>query len=221
MFGGSDCTYMPASTPACDHLEEIIFPVETLRSDYLVVLPNNQNGTPAQYIKIVGTAAGTTLTYDPAIAGAPPTIGAGQSSFFHVTQNFRVTSSNPIIVGQFMESENNFTASATAGDPAMSVAIPQAQYRSSYQFVATPNYQQNWVNIIAPNGSTVTVDGTNYTSGTAIGGSGYWTTPISLCVGSCTGVHAASGTAPFGIQVYGYGAYTSYMYPGGLNLTRQ
>ncbi len=223
VFGGVDCTYMPTTVPACDHLEEIIFPLETLRSDYLVALPTNQNGTPAQYIKIVGTAAGTTLTYDPAIAGAPATIGAGQSSFFHVTQNFRVTSSHPIIVGQFMESENNFTASATAGDPASSVAIPQAQYRASYQFVAPPSYQQNWVNIIAPTGSTITVDGTAYTSGTNIGASsGYWTKPVSLCAGTgCTGVHTATGTAGFGIQVYGYGEYTSYMYPGGLNLTRQ
>ena len=30
-----------------------------------------------------------------------------------------------------------------------------------------------------------------------------------------------TSTAPFGIEVYGYGEYTSYMYPGGLNLTRQ
>jgi len=33
-----------------------------------------------------------------------------------------------------------------------------------------------------------------------------------------TGNHSMSGTMPFGIQVYGYGQYTSYWYPGGLNL---
>jgi hypothetical protein len=37
----------------------------------------------------------------------------------------------------------------------------------------------------------------------------------------CTGVHNATSSANFGIEVYGYGSYTSYMYPGGLNLTRQ
>jgi len=30
----------------------------------------------------------------------------------------------------------------------------------------------------------------------------------------------ASSAGSFGIQIYGYGSYTSYWYPGGLNLTR-
>ena len=30
--------------------------------------------------------------------------------------------------------------------------------------------------------------------------------------------HNVSGDMAFGIVVYGYGSYTSYMYPGGLNL---
>src|SRR6202041_253488 len=44
VFGGSDCTYIPASVPACDHIEEIQFPLETLGTDYLVTLPDNTNG---------------------------------------------------------------------------------------------------------------------------------------------------------------------------------
>ncbi len=32
------------------------------------------------------------------------------------------------------------------------------------------------------------------------------------------GSHHISGTAEFGIVVYGFGEFTSYMYPGGLDL---
>ena len=32
--------------------------------------------------------------------------------------------------------------------------------------------------------------------------------------------HRASAGEPFGIVVYGYGQYTSYMYPGGLDLAK-
>ena len=32
------------------------------------------------------------------------------------------------------------------------------------------------------------------------------------------GTHTISSSVPFGITVYGYANYTSYMYPGGLNL---
>ncbi|MCA9620027.1 MAG: hypothetical protein KC731_13470, partial [Myxococcales bacterium] len=35
---------------------------------------------------------------------------------------------------------------------------------------------------------------------------------------STGGVHVLEGDAAFGIQVTGYGSYTSYYYPGGLNL---
>jgi hypothetical protein len=225
VFGGADCTYMPATVPACDHIEEINFPVETLRNDYLVTLPNNSNGSPQQYVKVVGTQNGTTLTYDPAVSGAPSTLSAGQTVFFKATQHFRVTASQPIFVGQFMASENNFNTSDTAGDPAMSAAVATAQFRSTYQFVAPANYMQNWVNVIAPTGAQVTIDGSAVGGFHPIGSSsGYGVAYVQLCGGNaagCSGVHNASGNAPFGIEVYGYGSYTSYMYPGGLNLTRQ
>ncbi|HEY8040231.1 MAG TPA: IgGFc-binding protein [Polyangiaceae bacterium] len=222
VFGGVDCTYMPASVQACDHIEEINFPVETLRGDYLVTLPNNTNGAPQQYVKIVGTQNGTTLTYDPPQAGAPASLGAGQSSFFHSTSHFHVVASHPVLVGQFMESEQNFAQTATSGDPALSAAVATGQFRGSYQFVAPANYQQNWVNVIAPAGAQVSVDGTAVGGFAAIGSSGYGVAYVPLCANnSCSGVHTASGNVAFGIEVYGYGSYTSYMYPGGLNLARQ
>jgi hypothetical protein len=101
----------------------------------------------------------------------------------------------------------------------MAVATPQ--FRTGYQFIAPPSYSENWVNVIAPTGAAVTVDGATVSGFTAIGASGYSVARVSLCTGSCSGVHTASGASPFGIEVYGYGVYTSYMYPGGLNLTRQ
>jgi len=32
------------------------------------------------------------------------------------------------------------------------------------------------------------------------------------------GAHVLTASAPVGLQVLGYGSYTSYQYPGGLNL---
>jgi hypothetical protein len=228
VFGGTDCTNMPASIQYCDHIEEVVFPLETLRNDYLVVRPYNQNATPRNYVKLIGTQAGTTITTSPTGLGAPATLGAGQVAFFEVQQDFRVTASAPIIVGQYMEGQNNFgggcfdsQVNATCGDPAMTVAVATAQFRTTYQFVAPPTYGQNWVNVIAPNGAAVTIDGVAVPAGTAIGASGYWAQKVSLCVGACTGVHKAAGNVPFGISVYGYGQYTSYWYPGGLDLKRQ
>lgn len=61
------------------------------------------------------------------------------------------------------------------GDPAMILAAPVEQYRSSYVFLTPTNFVEDYVNIIAPNGATVTLDGTDVpsTSFQAIGDGAY------------------------------------------------
>jgi hypothetical protein len=235
VFGGSDCTYVPAGTQACDHLEQINFPVETLGKDYLVARPTNVNATPREFVKIIGTVDGTGLTYD-GITGQPATVGAGGVVLFETTTDFRLTATHPIEVAEYMEGQEAFGTGCvvaspggqTCGDPSMSLAVSTAQFRTQYPFTSPPNYYQNWANIIAANGTTVTVTDTptshTITSGTAIGSSGYYVASVPLCANNlsgCTGNHMATATVPFGIKVYGYGSATSYMYPGGLNLSRQ
>ena len=47
-----------------------------------------------------------------------------------------------------------------------------------------------------------------------------WETGLSVArVLVSGGVHDVEGNQPFGVLVYGFGAYTSYMYPSGLDLT--
>ncbi|HEY6463649.1 MAG TPA: IgGFc-binding protein, partial [Polyangiaceae bacterium] len=187
---------------------------------------------------IVGTTAGTHVTFDPASVSAAATLNAGTVVTLQgVKSDFHVYSTDsppkPFFVAQYMVGQNNFGANCvdvnppagqTCGDPSMSLAVATAQFRNSYQFSAPQSYYQNWVNVIAPSGATVQVDGTNVAGFAPIGSSGYEVAHVNLCgntVTGCNPVHTASSVALFGIEVYGYGAYTSYMYPGGLNLTRQ
>jgi hypothetical protein len=232
VFGGHSCIYIPATVAACDHIEQIALPLETLRGDYLVTPPYNKNGGPAEWIKLIGVSAGTThVSFDPATVSGPQTLTAGQVITLQgVGSAFRVYSTdNPqqsFFVAQYMEGQNNFGSACTGetaqdcGDPAESVAVATAQFRNTYQFAAPTSYTENWVNVIAPSGATVSVDGANVTGFAAIGGSGYGWAHVALAAAN-NGVHNASSATPFGIEVYGYGSYTSYMYPGGLNLTRQ
>ena len=106
----------------------------------------------------------------------------------------------------------------TSGDPGMALAVGKEQYRNSYLFHTPTNYTSSFVNIVAPTGATVTLDGVPVSGFIAIGNSGFGLARVSLSVG--TGNHNISGTQPFGITVYGYGDYTSYWYAGGLNLTK-
>jgi len=66
--------------------------------------------------------------------------------------------------------------------------------------------------------ATITLDGTPFSGAPkAIGSSAFGIARIKLGPGK-DGAHVMTSTAPVGIQVMGYGSYTSYQYPGGLNL---
>jgi hypothetical protein len=166
-------------------------------------------------VRFIATADNITLTYDPPQPGAPSVIPAagGFVEIVGTSADFKVTSSDKIIVTQYMEGQQN----VGSGDPAMTLAVPLKQYRTSYLFHAPTNYESSFVNVTAPAGAQVTIDGAPVAGFSPIGGSGYSVARVSLS-NAGNGTHSVDATVPVGIEVYGYGQYTSYWYPGGQNL---
>lgn len=223
VIGGHDCTFVPYDRYACDHIEESLFPVEALGQDLIVTAPKSvasigaSPGSPDNmYVRVLSAADGNAISFDPAVS-PPVTLNAGQwAEIGPIQSDVRIQASNKIMVGQYMVGENFGGASAGAGDPALSIAIPTEQYRVSYSFLAPSTYTHNLVNVVAPTGASISIDGATIpaTAFTPIGGSGMSVARHEISGGT----HAMSGDKNFGIVVYGYGSYTSYMYPGGLNL---
>ena len=221
VIGGHYCTFIPQNTPACDHQEESLFPVETLGKEYLVTapaLPAIPNGKE-RFIRIVSTEPGTNLTFDPAIPGFGTSATMGVQGDLlqmpRISGDYSIISDKKIVVSEFMEGQN---IGGNEGDPAMVSSVPTGQYRTEYIFHAPTNYTTNYVNVTAPTGAMVTLDGTPVTGFTAIGASGFGVARVVLGAG-VNGNHTITGDRPFGITVYGYGQFTSYWYPGGLNLS--
>ena len=157
--------------------------------------------------------------YDPPVTGAATTI-AHAGGFIEIpstAQSFQITSDQKVLVAQYMEGQD---AGGNTGDPAMALAVPAEQFRSSYLFHAPVSYESNYVDVTAPMGATVSLDGGAPLTFTPIGGSGYGLARVqALGLGPGNdGNHNIQGNMGFGITVYGYGQYTSYWYPGGLNL---
>ena len=222
VIGGHQCIYIPDNTGFCDHLEETVFPEQTLASTYIVTAPLIPTGgaTPkVEMVRIIATTDNTTLTYDPPQNGAPTTIATagGWVELADNAADFKITANHPVSVAQYMEGQ---AAGGNSGDPAMTLAVGTDQFRKSYLFHAPTNYEYSYVNIVAPTGTTVLLDGAMVAmaSFTPIGGTGYSVARATLS-NAGTGNHVISATAEIGISVYGYGQYTSYWYPGGSNLT--
>jgi hypothetical protein len=226
VFTGDPCLAIPDDPTqyTCDHVEEANFPAETLGKDYVVTVPTGPKAAPVGHlVRVYGEFNGTTLTYVPAApTGCPATINAGQVvECGIVTADFEVKGSQPFGVGSFMESgaivDPNDTM-GSEGDPSESFTTAVEQYRTKYVFLAPNDYDYSFGDVVAPSGAGLTLDGAAVTApGTPLGTSGYQIYRIALGAGQ-NGAHVLTSTKPVGLQVMGYGRYTSYQYPGGLDL---
>jgi hypothetical protein len=224
---GLPCLYVPDQAPACDHVEESNFPAETLGQDYIVVQPPapHTGGPVGQDVRIYGNFDNTMLTYTPTMPpGCPTMINAGQVvDCGIVSSDFEVKGNNSFAVGMFTQGASvvdpGSMLSMQEGDPDQTLATAVKQYRNKYVFLAPTDYEENYAVIVAPTGASVSIDGAPTTSTPVpIGSTGYNVIREHLGPGQ-QGAHTLdSGMVGVGLQVTGYGSYTSYTYPGGLDL---
>jgi hypothetical protein len=219
---GMPCAQSPTGIQACDHIEESVFPAETLGKHYFVTVPTSPGGAVIGHVvRIYGNVDGTVLTYPAGKpGGAPGKINAGQVVDLGVVENsFEITGDHEFAVGSFqlgaqLADPNAFEQQK--GDPAQSLCTAVEQFRVKYVFLAPGDYDESYVDVIQPMNASVTVDGAQAPGPQQIG-SGFGVARVKLGPGN-GGAHVLTATAAVGIQVMGYGAYTSYQYPGGLNL---
>ena len=219
VIGGHPCTFVPWDIGYCDHLEESMFPYETLAKKYIVtppLIPTGGNIPKAQMVRIVATEDDTNLTYDPP-QPAPANIAkaGGYVEIEQTLADFEVSSDKKIIIAQTMLGQD---AGGDSGDPAMALTVATEQFRKTYLFHAPINYETNYLNIVAPTDAKVTLDGAPVAGFKAIGATKFGVARLKLA-NNVDGNHDVKSDKPVGISVYGYGQYTSYWYPGGLDLT--
>jgi hypothetical protein len=215
VFVGHDCTYMPCTDAACDHLEEQLFPNETWGRRYVVSGLRERSPTETSIIRIMSRTDGNALTFDGIArpAACPATLGARSFCEFETAADFAVSGSGALLIAQFMLSQSHVSG---VGDPAMVLEVPTQQFRTSYIFNVPGSYTQNFLTVVYPTGMMPQLDSATIAAGTVVGASGYSVSRFSVAPGS----HRMTGAAPFGIKVTGTADYTSYMYPGGLDLNQ-
>lgn len=221
VMGGHFCTYVPQSFSACDHLEETMYPLKSLGYRYLVAAPRleERREPRPQLIRIIAAEDDVEVTFAPAIRTNVRLEHAGDVvELGPIATDFFVQGSKKIAVAQYMVGQQTEPA-ATSGDPSMLLAIPVEQYRTSYLVHAPVNYENNWVNIIATQGVSVTLDGVMVSPSEfePIEGTGYSVARV-LLQNTNHGNHKLVSQSPFGVTLYGYGQNTSYWYPGGLDV---
>ena len=226
VIAGMPVVDLPHDATAADHIEQTVLPAETWGKHYFVPAVTAPDGSAVgQIVRVYGNVDGTALSY-PAGApmGAPVAISAGQvADLGVVADDFEVMGDHEFAVGLFQQGGSRVdpSHSPSRGDPSQSAAVTVEQYRTKYVFLAPADYDVSYADIVQPIDAKLTLDGAPLTALTSqIGTSGFGITRVALSAGVNNGAHVLLGDKPFGLQVIGYGSYTSYQYPGGLNLQR-
>jgi len=223
VFGGNRCANVPYGMSFCDHVEQQIFPRQAMGTRYIVgKLHARQFCNPPDYVRVMADVDATTVTFDPPVAG-PWTLNAGEWMETTVAQSVEINADKAILVGQFMRS-SNATECQHQGDPAFMLQVPVEQFRRDHVFLTPMTYDTDYVDIMAPVGANVSLDGTPVTlDTTAIGTTMFTLTSLVLQ----DGPHIVESDEPVGVMVYAYGGpdppnsstrNVSYAYPGGLDL---
>jgi len=218
VYSGHNCTFVPFDKWACDHLEEAIFPTHAMGKKYIGSHTKSSGNDPALY-RVVSAAGENIISFEPAVHGTKK-LGKGEWFEFTTKQNFEVSGTDRFQLVKFMVGQNYSNLQPGKGapnDPAMALAVPVEQYRTSYYFLAPATYAKNYVNIHAPDNATVKLNGTPIPSSrfVKVNNKSAWSVAKVEIAG---GSHYIESTSKTGITVYGVGSYTSYMYPGGLDL---
>jgi hypothetical protein len=220
VFAGVDCTNMsPDGTlGACDHLEEQLFPVSTWGSEVVVSALHDRGPNERSMLRVMASRDQTILRFTPSRISPPRMLQRGQIFEFETAEDVLINANAPILVAEFMEGQQS-TPGAMTGDPAMVLEVPTRQFRRDYVFVVPASYTTNFLQITAPQDAVVTIDGNTLVSGRSFVDGAPWTVwRTRIAAGS----HRVATSSPLGvgIKVIGIAPYTSYMYPGGLDLSR-
>jgi hypothetical protein len=218
LYAGHNCAFVPYEKWACDHLEEQIYPLKSWGKHYLGTHTDSSGQDPNLY-RVISAEKGNKITFTPAVQ-QPVTLDEGKYLEFTTKDDFDVSGTGRFLLVQFIVGQNysNLNPGAGApGDPSMSLGVPVEQYRTSYRFLAPETYEQNYVNVMAPTSANDLkldeqfVDASKFAT---IGSTGFKVAKLKIPGGP----HRLTSSSAFGIAVYGVGSYTSYMYPGGLDL---
>ena len=202
-----------------------------------------------EWIRVLAVAAGsTTLTTTLPSPDNRVTLAQHENIIFRADQDFIMEADQPVAVLQVLPSQEavGIQPEYPGGDPAIIAVPPVEQYRQDYVFLTPSQYAFDYVTIMAPANANIELDRAplDPLACTTSPADGIERRPgdppaqevIHRCQFSFPdviglpnvrvedgiqndGVHTITSDQPVGIIVYGFDAYVSYAYAGGLNLS--
>ena len=225
-FPGHECSFVPSGIRACDHLTEQVPPTAIWGRFFLAA--SFLGRTSGEIFRILASTGATEVVMNCTTESQPSSFtlsSAGSWVEVRISADSfcSIESSNSILVFEFGLGNDL----DSVGDPFMTMIPPVEQYGNNYVFSVLSDFSTNFITVhVAPeffqpdrifvdNMSLQTSSFTEvYCTGSVICG---FITRIPLPPGEHRLFHQ-DANANIGVVAYGFNAFNSYGYPGGLQL---
>ena len=216
---GSPCAYVPEGAMACDHLEESVLAADHLGKRYLVASPEWPSGARKHLLRVHAVADKTFVNFDPSSVQKPVTLNAGESFELTTDADVFIHSTEPFALTQYLVGHAEVPASGSTplGDPSQTVVVPTSRFLRTYAFATPPGYETQGLVVIASTGTEVRVNDkpVAFDQFEAVGASGMSVARVTVHPNTR---YRVEGDQPLGLQLYGFGEFTSFMLPLGIDL---
>ncbi len=223
VVGGAKCAEVPVNKDGCDHLQELLLPIDYWGKSYVAAPSPKRADEPHIWRVYAGAKDGVSITSDNPMVDDIELDRRGDFVEFSVPQGtaFVLEGDGPFMPVQYLAS---YLLSGKIGDPAMYQMVPVDQYLARYVFVTGLDYDLHYAQITRHKGAAdIVIDGEVVTGYYAVGDFEVADWPIS------EGAHVAESDEEFGVVQIGYtigggadgdkgDAQASYAYPGGLKV---
>lgn len=217
VFAGHACADVPLGSGACDHLEEVMPPTDAWGTHVVAAAPQSVANEP--YVLRILSAHDDNNAQ---ISGLQSTVTLNRGEHFDliVLNDCEISASAPILVTQYLVGAAFFdrrpsrSRGPRLGDPAMGIAIPTAQFRADYVFVAPESYDANHIAVVAHLDDTVELDRVWITGWQQVAESDFAVVRMPIAAGT----HRLSATNGASVTMYAVAPFTSYLLPAGLNV---
>jgi len=213
----SGCETCVIDDSAADIVQELMLPLP-LWGTTAVAVTSTPLTEDINKWRILAAEDGTRVTTEPRQPGTPATIDAGRWIEFNGNDDFLVTADRPVLVGRYnTEGLGMFFTT----DPSLTLMLPPDRFATGAVFAlptGNPRGEVNWVDLVAPPGASITVDGTPLAPSelAPIGTTGWNKAQIQL--GDATLTHSVISDVPIGIYVGAYSGSGAMTFPGAIGL---
>jgi IgGFc binding protein len=217
VFGGHPCAFVPYDRFACDHLETQLLPEVAWGRDYIVA-PLRETPDGRNLVRVVSGDRAADVHVEVGPTAQDFSMPPHSVREFWIDEPSHIQATAAVEVFLFMTAASERSDSAERGDPSMTFVPPNEQWRKDYLLSAPSSYTserngQSYVQLVRSRDEAIELDGLEVVANWAsVGRFEVAMVPVE------GGPHRLASTSAFGALMVGFGSYTSYADPIGLNL---